>query len=163
MNKFIVCIFAGFSLLASPVFADTGTAECAKELLLAYFPEAFVSQTLKKYNVPESEWAGINQELAAKDKDIIGKVEEKAAKLDPNPLKDPQQRQAAVKIFRETLLEVFSGVMKDHKITDEKQIQAMLDDIQLQKAARFKMCMEKQREKQPQQPQQTKPAVEPQN
>jgi hypothetical protein len=40
---------------------------------------------------------------------------------------------------------VFGGVLKDHGINDEKQIQAMLADIQQQKAKNFAKCMEKQR------------------
>lgn len=142
----------GLSLMAGSLVADSAVAECSKELLLAYFPESFVNETLKKFNVPESEWPAINKELAARDKDVIGIVEDKASKFTPNPLKDPQQRQAAVKIFRETLFEVFSAVMRDHGVTDEKQIQSMLDDVQLQKAARFKECMEKQRSQMQTQP-----------
>lgn len=144
-SKIALSCLLGLTLVSAPVFADNALAECSKELLLAYFPEAFVNEALKKFNVPESEWAGINEELAAKDKDVISIVEDKASKIDPNPLKDPQQRQAAVKIFRETLFEVFSGVMKKHGVTDDKQIQAMLDEVQLHKANRFKECMEKQR------------------
>jgi hypothetical protein len=70
-------------------------------------------------------------------------VEEKASKMDPNPLKDPSQRQAAVKLFRDTLFEVFSGVLNEHGVTDEQKVRAMLDDIQHQKAVRFAQCMEK--------------------
>lgn len=120
---------------------------CSKELLLAYFPENFVSETLKKFNVPQDQWAAITKELAAKDKDVVKDVEEKAAKMTPNPLKDrsPEQRQAAVKIFREALFNIFSSVLKAHGVTDEKQIQAMLTDIQQQKAKNFAQCMEKQK------------------
>lgn len=135
-----------------PAFADGSVDECSKELLLAYFPESFVNETLKKYNVPQDQWAAINKDLEAKDKDVIGMVENKASKIDPNPLKDPQQRQVAVKLFRETLLEVFSGVMKSHGISDESQIQAMLDDVQKQKANRFVQCMERQKTQMQNQP-----------
>lgn len=123
---------------------DQTVDECSKELLLAYFPEPFVKETLKKFNVPEDKWDAIKSALANKDKEVIKIVEEKAAQMDPNPLKDPQARQAAVKLFRETLLQVFSDVLKANGITDEKQIQAMLDDVQQQKAQRFAKCMQKQ-------------------
>ena len=102
------CIFATPTTLNA---ADSSVMECSKELLLAYFPETFVTETLKKFKVPESEWAGINKDLSSKDGDVIKMVEEKASKMDPNPLKDPQQRQGAVKIFRETLLEIFSSIV----------------------------------------------------
>ncbi|KAF3361642.1 Uncharacterized protein PHSC3_001765 [Chlamydiales bacterium STE3] len=125
--------------VASPI------EECSKELLLAYFPETFVSETLKKFNVPSEKWDDITKGLSEKDKEVIKVVEEKATQMSPNPLKDPQQRQAAVKLFRETLLQIFGDVMRANGISDDKQIQSMLDDIQQQKAKRFSECMEKNR------------------
>lgn len=119
--------------------------ECSKELLISYFPEDFVKEALKKHNVPQDKWGSIVNELNEKNKEVIKIVEQKASKLDPNPLKDPQQRQAAVKIFRETLKDIFSGVLKKNGITDENQIQQMLDEVQQQKAKRFAQCMEQQR------------------
>lgn len=147
VKPLIVTLTATAAILSHPLAlsADTTVNECSKELLLAFFPESFVNETLKKFDVPEKEWAGINKDLKNKDSDVIKIVEDKASKMDPNPLKDPQQRQGAVKIFRETLYDIFSGVMKSHGVSDEKQIQSMLDDIQQQKAKRFMMCMEKQR------------------
>lgn len=144
---------------ALPAQATTATTtdECSKELLLSYFPEAFVSQTLKKYNVPQDKWDSISKGLAAKDKDVLKIVEEKASKLTPNPFKDrdPAQRQVAVKIFRETLTQVFSEVLKANGITDDNQIAMMLDDIQQQKAKNFAQCMEKQKQSFQQQSQTT--------
>ncbi len=115
--------------------------ECSKDILLSYFPKIFVEEALGRYNVPKDQWEAIEKELAEKDKNVIKTVEAKAEKMNPNPLKDPQQRQAAVKLFRETLLDSFSTVLKAHGFTDDKQIQAMLDDIQQQKAKRFAKCM----------------------
>ena len=142
------CVTAGifcFGFLTSTLLSAASPAidECSKELLLAYFPETFVTETLKKFNVPQDKWSGIIKELNTKDKDVIKTVEQKASQIDPNPLKDPQQRQAAVKIFRETLLQIFGDVLKANGITDQKHIQSMLDDIQQQKAKRFAQCMEK--------------------
>src|SRR5262245_27762001 len=111
--------------------------ECSKEILLAYFPKIFVDETLQRFNVPRDKWGDIDRELGAKDREIIRIVEAKAETMSPNPLKDPQQRQAAVKLFRETLFDSFATVMRKNGITDDKQIQAMLDDIQQQKAKRF--------------------------
>jgi hypothetical protein len=121
--------------------------ECSKELLLEYFPKQFVVETLKKFNVPQDKWDAITEALSTKDKDVVKIVEDKASKLTPNPLKDrdPQQRQVAVKLFRETLLQVFSEALQANGVSDEKQYQGMLDDIQQQKARNFAQCMEKQK------------------
>lgn len=133
-----------FSVVGSLSGAEQAADECSRELLLAYFPEPFVKETLKKFNVPQDQWDAIQKDLSSKDKDVIKTVESKASQMDPNPLKDPQARQAAVKLFRETLLQVFSDVMKAHGVNDDKQIQSMLDDVQQQKAQRFAKCMQKQ-------------------
>lgn len=139
-----LCVF-GSSFTASAHAAEQTVDECSRELLLTYFPEPFVKETLKTFNVPEEKWNEIQKELASKDKEIIQLVEKKASEMDPNPLKDdhPQSRQAAIKLFRSTLFQLFSSVMQANGINDEKQIQAMLDSIQLQKAQRFAKCMQK--------------------
>lgn len=154
MNKLAILktlmgvVLAGGALV-SPVqaVAANPVEECSKELLLSYFPEAFVRESLKKFDVPKDKWDSIVKELNEKDKDVVKIVEEKASKLNPNPLKDPQQRQAAVKIFRETLTDTFASTLKKNGVTDEDQIHQMLDDVQQQKAKRFAQCMEQQRAK----------------
>ncbi|CDR34992.1 hypothetical protein [Criblamydia sequanensis] len=119
--------------------------ECSRELLLSYFPEPFVKNSLDKFDVNQAERASIISDLENQDQEVIKKVEEKASQKDPNPLKTPVKREEAVKLFRETLFEVFSDVMKKHGETDDKRIQLMLDDIQHQKAKYFVRCMEQQR------------------
>lgn len=145
-TKWILSLFLSLGIfgLGSLVSAVEQSDDCSKEILLAYFPTVFVNDTLSRFNVPKDQWEAIDKELSERDKGIIKIVESKAEKINPNPLKDPQQRQVAVKIFRETLLENFSAVMKAHGVKDDKQIQSMLDDIQQQKAKRFSQCMEKQ-------------------
>lgn len=135
-------LMAPFALTAASVDAAD---ECAKELLLSYFPEPIVKDTLKKFSIPEDKWAGITTSLGNKDKEVVKIVEEKASKMNPNPLKDPQQRPAAVKLFRETLLQVFTDALKENGITDSAKFQTMLDDIQQQKAKKFAMCIEKKK------------------
>lgn len=141
-------------LLSTNVFAQSVSSmpsgkppglndECSRELLISYFPKVFVTETLKKYSVPEDKWNTIADDLAQKDKQVIKTVEDKASKLNPNPLKDPQQRQAAVKLFRETLTDLFASTMQANGISDDKQISDMLNDIQQQKAKHFAMCMQK--------------------
>lgn len=137
----------------SPAIAgESSMTDCSKEFLIAYFPPVLVENSLEKFHVPKDKWEPIVKQLTASEKSIITLVEEKASKITPNPLKDPQQRQAAVKIFRETLMEIFSGVLHQNGITDEQQIKSILDDIQQQKAKKFAECLEKHRQKSPAQP-----------
>lgn len=149
------CLMPFLCLVSANVFAQNASLqvppttppgledECSRELLISYFPKVFVTETLKKYNVPQDKWDAIANDLSIKDKQVIKTVEDKASKINPNPLKDPQQRQAAVKLFRETLIDLFSSTMKANGVSDDKQIQDMLNDIQQQKAKRFAMCMQK--------------------
>ena len=126
----------GTSLQAAPM------EECSKELLLSFFPEAFVTEVLQKYQVPKEKWEPIVKGLQEKNDDVIKLVDEQASKMDPNPLKDSSQKQVAVKIFRETLFQVFSGVLKTNGITDDQKIQSMLGEVQQLKTKRFAQCME---------------------
>lgn len=132
--------FVGFST-TMPLQAATAE-ECSKELLLSFFPDAFVAETLQKYQVSKDKWEPIMKGLKEKNDDVIKLVDEQASKMDPNPLKDPSQKQVAVKIFRESLYQVFSGVLKANGITDDQKIQSMLGEIQQLKTKRFAQCME---------------------
>jgi|GEM_PF-1269269 len=152
LKKHFAMSLLGLGLILAPSFASAQSVpssqvdECSKEILLSYFPEPFVTPTLKKFNVPQDKWDAIVRGLADKNKDVLRLVEEKASKLNPNPFKgfDPSQRAAAVKIFRETLTQVFSEVLKANGVTDDAQIAKMLEDIQQQKAANFAKCREKE-------------------
>jgi hypothetical protein len=142
--QMMTCLTAIMMSMGALSGADASVDECSKELLLAYFPEPFVKETLKKFNVPQDKWDAISSQLVSKDKEVVQIVEDKASKMDPNPLRDPQARQAAVKLFRDTLLGLFTEVLQANGVTDSSEIQSMLDDVQKQKAERFAKCMQKQ-------------------
>lgn len=126
---------------------DVPPDACSKELLISHFPQIFVTETLKKFDIPQDKWSSIIKGLDEKSPEVMVIVEQKAAKMDPNPFKDrsAQQRQVAVKLFRETIFEKFNDVLKANGINDDKKAQAMLDDIALQKAKNFAVCLEKQK------------------
>lgn len=113
--------------------------ECTSELIMRFFPESIVKETLKKFNVPESKWDGIAKDLGSRDKDIMKNLEALASQLSPNPTKDPQAR---VKMLREKLLEVFTASMNENGITDSTQFQAMVDEIQKEKVNKYHMCIQ---------------------
>lgn len=121
--------------------AAYATQENSKEVFLSYFPESLVTDALSRYNIPKEEWASINQDLSSKEGLVIRLVDEKASKMDPNPMEDPNQRKAAVKIFREVLFQVFSEVLYSHGVTDTDKIRNMLDTIQQLKAEKFCLSM----------------------
>lgn len=118
--------------------------KCTKEELMTFFPQQVVESILLKTKLPKEQATKIAEELSHKDKELSKLVEEKAAKLDPNPFKDLSQRDLAIKIYRETLYEVFSKVLKAHGVTDEDQIQTLLDEVQVAKSKLFIECIRKQ-------------------
>ncbi len=146
-NKIIISSLMAAGLFMSTVglYAQAAPVdeECSEEVIISYFPEPFVKQTLKDNNIPEAQWTAIVEALKNKNGEVVKFVEEKAAAMNPNPLKDPKHRDEAIAIFREALLTSFSDVMSKNGVTDQKQLQTMLDDIQKQKAKRFSECLEK--------------------
>ena len=126
-RHFFTIIMAVSALLTLAYSSPASSVEeCSQELLMSYFPEPCVAQTLERFQVPQNKRAAIQQALAQKDQEVVPTVEEKASKMNPNPLKDPQRRQEAVMIFRETLYNLFAGVMNANGITDQEQIEKML-------------------------------------
>ncbi len=119
--------------------------ECTKELRTTFFPPEMVKETLKKFKVPEDKWKPIESALAQKD--IFALVKQKAAAMNPNPLNDQKRLGEGVKLVRETLLQVFGDTLKANGITDEKQIEGMLSDIQHQKSDRLYKCAQEAKEK----------------
>jgi len=159
-NKQVKTLLCGLGmyLIANGAHADTvpmpvsssvpvGETMMSDACLLSFYPEEFVNITLERNNVPKDQWVQINKELAAKD--VIGQVEAKAARMTPNPLKDTQQRQAAVPLFRQTLFDNFAEVLRAHGITDNIKIQAMLDDVQAQKAKNVADCIKNHKQMYP--------------
>lgn len=144
-KRHIFTLMTGAFVLFNPLslMAAGDAKECSKEMLMSYFPEEYVKQTLDKFSIPQAQRAGIINELSEKDHLVISTVEERAAKMDPNPLRDPQHRKTAVKLFRDTLYDLFSQVMQAHGVNDKEKIAQMLDYMQQQKAKAFASCMDK--------------------
>ncbi len=96
----------------------------------AFFSQSKLSKQSLSKQIPKEQAHIIAQELSSKDRELARIVEEKSAQLEPNPLKNLSQRDLAIKIYRETLYEVFAKVLKSHGITDEDRIQTLLNDLQ---------------------------------
>lgn len=142
MTLFIVC--------SSHLQAETtevvlsNSMKCTKEELMRFFPEQVVQSVLVKANLPKEQADAIAQDLSQKDRELAKLVEERSLKVDPNPFKNLSQRDIAIKIYRETLYEVFAKVLKAHGVTSDDQIQALLDDLQEARSQLFIECIRKQ-------------------
>lgn len=114
---------------------------CRKEELLTFFPPMIVKEVLISHHIAENKVDVIAQELSKKQQVVIQIMEKKVSKMDPPPFEDVTQRDKALQIFKETLYEEFAAVLKSHDITDEKEIKAMLDDMQAIKGKLFVECI----------------------
>jgi hypothetical protein len=118
---------------------------CTKDVLMTFFPAPTVKSVLIRNQIPSDQAEAIAKELSKKDQDILKLVEKKASQMDPNPFKDLSQRDAAIKLFRETLYEVFTGVLKEQGIADEDKINTYLEDIREAKGKLFVECIRKEK------------------
>jgi len=148
---YCLCCAATFSMVGlSDLYAVTtevvlsNSMKCTKEELMTFFPQQVVESVLLKAHLSKEQAEAISKELAQKDRELAKLVEEKAAKVDPNPFKDLSQRDLAIRIYRETLYEVFAKVLKSHGVTNEDQIQTLLDEMQAAKSELFIECIRKQ-------------------
>lgn len=123
---------------------DDALSKCTKEELMTFFPQQVVESVLTKAKIPSDQASAIAKELSQKDRELAKIVEDKAAKLEPNPFKDLSQRDLAIKIYRETLYEVFAKVLKAHGVKNEDQIQTLLEEMQSAKSKLFIDCIRKQ-------------------
>lgn len=144
-----LCFITLFSIaclgtLQGEIAEETMLTKCSKEELMTFFPQEVVKSVLLKEQVSADQANEIAKELSQKDRELTKLIEEKAAKLDPNPFKDLSQRDTAIKIYRETLYEVFAKVLKANGIKNEDKIQSLLEEMQAAKSKLFIECIRKQ-------------------
>lgn len=148
----ICCIAVIFATGGNNLHADekselnAGYPQCTKEELMMFFPQPIVKKILMNAKVDAAEADSIAKELAGKDQGMAKIVDQKAAQYNPNPFKDLSQRDQAIKIYQETLFDVFATVLKGHGIKDENQIQSLLDEIRTMKSKMFIECIRLQQQ-----------------
>lgn len=144
---FYACCFSLIQcLLPLKIYTETDQLiPCTKEELMMFFPKPIVKEVLiKGTDLSEEEAENISKELVVKDQGLVQLVDEKAARYNPNPFHDLSQRDKAVRIYQETLFEVFAEVLKKHGLNDEKRIHALLENVRSIKSHMFVDCIRKQ-------------------
>lgn len=118
--------------------------KCTKEELMRSFPEQLVFSILDNAKITKEQATEIAKELSKKDKELARLIEEKTEKLGANKIQNLSQRDQAIRIYRETLYEVFAKVLKAHGITDDDQIQNLLEELGEARSKLFIECIRKQ-------------------
>src|SRR5580658_6790773 len=91
--------------------APSQPVKCTKEELMIFFPKPVVQSVLKQAKLSNEQVDDISNELSGKNQELVKIVEEKAAKSESDPFKGLSQRDLAIKIYSETLYEVFAKVL----------------------------------------------------
>lgn len=143
--RFLLTFFAVFlvfcDLMANDSSGELPYPKCSQEELMRFFPQPIVKSVLIKAHFSEKDATEIAEQLANKDKGMSKIVDEKASQFYPNPFRDLSQRDQAIKIYQETLFEVFANVLQSHGIKDENQIRTLLDEVRTTKSKMFVECM----------------------
>jgi hypothetical protein len=138
MNACLTCLYSEDVISAK---------NCTKEVLMTFFPQPLTKDILVRHGIAAETAEKISKELAEKDQDIVKLVDKKASAMNPNPFREQNQREEAIKIFKETLYEIFASVLKKHNITDETQIQSLLNELREAKGKLFIECMHQNTQK----------------
>jgi hypothetical protein len=120
---------------------------CIREIESTFFNPFFVSQALSLHDVSQSTWSQVNLELQKKIPSLHPLVLEKAAKMQPNPLKTPFQPHEAAQVVEEALYEVFASVLAEFNIQNAYEIREMFNYIREQQNSRFVDCFGPQENK----------------
>lgn len=142
-NLFLKCLLSCcvcFNCTAVTVDADR-LKKCTKEELVNFFPEKIVQRVLVENGLSEENAKKIANQLSLQDLTLIKAVEEKAYKMNSNALSDLSQREKAVEIYAQTVHELFVKTLKPYDITDDAQIQKMLDEIKIERSQLFIECL----------------------
>ncbi|NGX58735.1 MAG: hypothetical protein K940chlam3_01643 [Chlamydiae bacterium] len=116
---------------------------CAEGFEKNHFPQQIVNKILERFEIPSTEWVGINRALDRQVKLLEVKVQQKAAKMDPNPFNSPVLHVVVGRLYRETLIESFGYVMRQHGVKKTRQIYEMYDAIVDEKAELIWECRRK--------------------
>ena len=139
MKKIIVllsCCFFFHLCSSQPV------ERCDKDDLLKYFPAEIVKEVLKnKTKLKEEQVVKIVAQLSNVDDEIDQIVQAKASKMQPNPFKRAGFRNVGLKIYQETVLEVFVKVLSAQESINEAEARELLEEIRLAKGKIFINCI----------------------
>jgi len=135
-----------FALFACiPMFASAATAECSEDVLFKFFPRGFVTEVLKEHDIPQDKINNITETLYQADQEVFDLITSTAQNMEPNPLEDINAEAERAKLFRDSLMQVFTAALEQNGITDPQKIQTMLDEIQQKRLQRFIQCQKEGR------------------
>jgi len=127
-------------LLATAEIAVAEVPACYRDLELNFFRANLVNETLSMHSISQSNWNLINQELQRNVRRVPEIVRARAKQMIPNPLDTPFDREIALQLLQEVLLEVFSETLSLFQITNQNKVEEMFQYIREQQIERLTHC-----------------------
>jgi hypothetical protein len=133
-----LCFFIGQgSSLNAQVYAPP---PCYYEVATTFFPYPLVAQALSMHHFTQDRWGLIYQDLQARSAFIPKVLQERAARMAPNPLQ-PYQPHLAAALLRAVLEETFVQSLQANYFQDPYVIGVMFRYIRVQQEARLVSCL----------------------
>jgi len=136
----IFIIISTFLLYFSNLTANSDPSDCYKDLQLNFFQEELVYQALSIYRIPQGLWARISGDLKSRSSQIPGRMRQATARLVPNPLDYPMQKEFASKLLKKTLMNVFYETMSQYQVNERPTADFAFDYIFAQQLPKFIDC-----------------------
>lgn len=165
---FLACFMAAL-LYSAPLKASATNSDesdsleepvkCTKEELINFFPQQVVEHVLIKAKIPRDKAHKIAVELSQKNMELLNTVEEKSSHLQKNLSNNSNLQDQTIKIYGDTLHDMFTKVLKAYGIDDETQAQNLLEQIRLERSKHFIECLRLQQNS-VQLPKESSPPVE---
>lgn len=135
-----------FSPLASFGYAPD-PVPCLLELETHFFRSEIVIQALSFYNIPQGMWDPILSDLQDRSASVPNRMRKITAKMVPNPLEYPLQKEAAARVLKEALYSVYKEVMIENLMTEQPTMDLIFEYIFTRRIAALEACLGKQVEK----------------
>lgn len=113
---------------------------CFQDLQVNFFQENTVYQALSLYNVPQGLWEPISLTLKARSNQVPERMRKITARMVPNPLEFPMQREITAGILKQVLKDVFYETMKKYQVDERPTTDLAFDYIFTKQLPKFIFC-----------------------
>ncbi len=141
--RFLIGAF--FCLVSSFCYGFDDTPDCFNQLERNFFITPYTQQSFSKYNVPQSSWTLIYNQLVRASASVPARVKAKANRLAVNPLENPFDPAKAWEILEQVLFDDFLQVLQAnntfHQFNDNS-IKGMFDFIKDHRAKEIDACFQ---------------------
>lgn len=135
----LAAFFLSF-LILSHVVAYEDVPVCFKKLETGFFTERNVKDALEIYNIYQSSWQPIYNDLMARARKAPQLIKEKAKREKKNPLEHPFDAKRSKEILIEVQREIFVKTLNYWRVWDERTIEGMFSSIQEQNKKMLDGC-----------------------